>query len=289
MTMQRARIRIESGTLDGRASDPRLFVALAPELEAAERDSRVLAREHRIGDAALWLKGDHLPGKARIRHTLRRRIGLRAPRERELANLEWLRRRLFRVPEPLAAGVLIRGGLLRYQFLALAPLPPHRALDDALPGAPREQRAAWLDELAREVARVHSLHYVHRDLHFRNVLVETGPPASGDRRRLILIDTARGGIALPRRGTDHDLGCLFLDGAGMLATDEQRRFVELYASERVVQGRPVDLRKLLERADRRRRELLERIRREPGRWRRAEPPAVEWRWRELLGSALVSP
>lgn len=280
--MQRARIATGSGTLVGRAADPRLLERLAPEIEAAERDGRVLAREHATPEARLWLKGDHLPGKARLRHSLRRRVGLPAPRERELANLEWLRTRLFRVPRPLAAGVLLRGGLVRYQFLALALLPPHRSLDDELEQTSRERRAERLDELAREVARMHALHFVHRDLHLRNVLVETGHPGSGDRRRLILIDTARGGIALPRRGVDHDLGCLFLDAAGALDRQEQRRFVAFYVSERARQGSEVEPLALLEAADARRRELLARIAREPGRWRRPEPPVREWPWRDLL-------
>jgi hypothetical protein len=242
----------------------------------------VLAREHAVSGLRLWLKGDHLPGHARLRHTLRRGVGMRAPRERELVNLEWLRKRLFRAPKPLAAGVLLRGGLVQYQFLALALLPPHRALDDELEQSPRERRAERLDELAREVARMHALHFVHRDLHLRNVLVETGPPTSGDQRRLILIDTARGGIALPRRGIDHDLGCLFLDAAGALALEEQRRFVELYVAERARQGSAVELPGLLQAADSRRREMLARIEREPGRWRRQAPPVREWRWRDLL-------
>ena len=65
-------------------------------------------------------KAGTLRGKARLRHGLRGALLLRSlPREAEYANLVWLSQRLFRVPRPLAAVSIRRGGLPLYQALLL--------------------------------------------------------------------------------------------------------------------------------------------------------------------------
>jgi Lipopolysaccharide kinase (Kdo/WaaP) family len=235
-----------------------------------------------LGGRAAWIKASHLSGSAAWRYGLRRRLLLRAPpRVRELENLDWLLERLFRAPQPLAAGSITRGMRMRFQFLLMARLDDVRPLDAALEVAPAAERAELLDELAREVARMHALRFVHRDLYLRNVLVRPPFVGPGDPRRLAFVDAWRGGPFHPWRGPAFDLGCLMLDGAGLLDAREQRTFVRLYLSERAVQGRPADASALLAAAARARKSQLERVRREPHRWRRAEPPAPEWDPRAL--------
>jgi len=281
--MSEVRVEFPSGTLRVTCANEALVGELGSQIVLAERESRVLGQRFTALELDVWLKGDHLPGKARVRHSLRRLFGVPAPREREYANFLWLRARLFRTPEPLAAGVLVRGGWLRYQFLCTLALGAHRPLDVALQDAAPDKRRAWLAELAREVARMHALHFVHRDLQWRNVLVTSERiPAHGDQRALTFIDCWRGGTPLPRRAADYDIACLMLEGAGALALDEQRAFFGLYGAERAHQGSPVDARRLLAAAERRRTELLARIAREPGRWRASEPPRPSWDWRAVL-------
>jgi hypothetical protein len=282
--MSVVRVALPSGTLVVTGASQPLVGVIGSAIVHAEREASVLGRRFSAFDRDVWIKGDHLPGKARVRHSLRRALGLRTPREREFANFAWLRARLFRTPEPLAAGVLVRGGLVRYQFLCTLALGAHRALDVALQDATGAQRRAWLAELAREVARMHALHFVHRDLFWRNVLVASErTPTHGDPRALTFIDCWRGGHPLPRRGADYDIGCWMLEGASALSLDEQREFFGLYRTEREHQGSPLDLARLLAAADRRRAELLARIALEPGRWRASEPPRPVWDWRAASG------
>lgn len=282
--MKSARIATERGTLAVTGEDGgELVEALREHVVRAERESTVLAERVELAARAVWLKGDHLPGSASMRHSLRRILGIDAPREREQTNLRWLRTRMFRAPAPLAAGVLLRAGRIRYQFLCMAELGPHRALDAALREASAAQRNAWIGELARETARMHALHFVHRNLHLRNVLATREPrPAVGDPRALTFVDVWRGGHPLPRRAEDYDLACLMLEGARALDTAEQRELIAIYCSERAHQGSPVDPSRLLAAADRRRGELLDRISREPGRWRAIEPPLETWNWRAIV-------
>jgi hypothetical protein len=266
------------GTWSGVEGEPG---ALARLVEAAD-SARVAEQPIGAAHADLWLKGDHLPGSARWRHSLRRLCGLGAPRVREFHCLQWLRARLFRCPRPLAAAVYVRSGVTRYQVLALQRLEHVVALDDAWPRASPDERGAWIDELAREVARMHALHFVHRDLFVRNVLVDrSAPPERGDPRRLLLCDAWRSGAALPRRGVAHDLACLMLDGAELLSSDEQRRFARVYASEREAQGSPIELARLLEAASRARARLIDRLQRQPERLRDRPAPRSAWDWRVL--------
>jgi len=259
------------GSIEGAALDE-----LARVVGAAARNQRVLAERVELGGVNVWIKGDHLPGKARVRHSLYARLGRPTPREREFDRLRWMRARLFRTPEPLFTGALRSAGLLRYQFLAMAPLAAHEPLAEALRSGNESIRNEWIRELAREVARLHTLHFVHRNLFFRNVLVDRTPtPVVGEHRRLILIDPWRGGTPLPRRGVDYDLGALMLDAAQAWSFDEQLAFCREYFGERAAQEKPASPSTLLERAARRRSELA----------RRAPATArVEWDWRALAAA-----
>lgn len=259
------------------AVEPALAALLGP-----PHTSRALE----LGGRAAWIKASRLSGKAAWRYGLRRTcLRLAPPRVRELENLDWLAERLFRAPQPLAAGYVVRGARMGFQFLLMGRMEDVRSLDSALDVAEPRERAELLDELAREVARLHALRFVHHDLYMRNVLVRPPHVGPGDPRRLCFVDAWRGGPFYPWRGPAFDLGCLMLEGAGLLDEGEQRKFFRLYVAERAVQGRPADGPLLLEAAGRARAAQLEQVRREPHRWRRADQPAPEWDVR-CLGASI---
>jgi tRNA A-37 threonylcarbamoyl transferase component Bud32 len=241
---------------------------------ADEHRGSKLAAAVRIAEVDAWLKVDPLASGAAWRYAWFHWFGLRAPFAREYANLHWLREHGLRAPEPLAAAVLTRRGKTCYQLLAAAAIGPHESLHDALTDGHPLHRAGWIAELAREVARMHALGFVHRDLFLRNVLVDAED-------RLVFIDCRRGGRASPWRGPDYDLACLMLEGAHCLGFEEQLELLRNYFELRAARGGAVDVRAALETANRRREELLERIAREPGRWRSRVPPREHWPWREL--------
>ena len=93
-----------------------------------------------------------------------------------------------------------------------------------------------LDELADEVARMHALHFVHRDLYPRNLLVR-GPDRA---RRIVFLDAWRGGARLQLRGPAYDLGCLFLHLPEWLSVERQQRLFERYLAQRAIQGKPAE-------------------------------------------------
>ena len=230
---------------------------------AAERRGEALDFD---GERA-YLKGGPLPGKAALRHGLRAML-LRQPppRLRETANLRWLDEHNFQVPLPLAAGVLWRAGLPRYQFLLTRWVGQARTLDRVLDEDTPQERRPILDELAREVARMHGLGFVHRDLYPRNLLA-LDPSAT---RRVFFLDAWAGGPGAGLRGPAYDLACLFLE-ADRLEPQEQRAFLETYCAVRKADGRPVPSR-LLASVARNRRGLLRRLAREPARLRGRPQP-----------------
>lgn len=274
--MKSVRVATARGQLVGAEEWPGLLAELAHVVVDAEREGRVLGGPLERAGRHLWLKGDHLPGSARWRYSLRRWFGSPLPREREARNLVWLRERLFRAPRPLAAAVLVRAGLVRYQVLVFAPLPAHRTWLDAWSDATVAERARWSAELAREVARLHALHFVHRDLFLRNVVI--GRDATGgDARELWFLDAWHAPHALPGRGVSYDLGCMLLDAVALFTAEELAAWLSLYASERAAQGSPVELRNLLPEAARHRRALVARRNARAG-----APVPVEWDFRPFL-------
>lgn len=222
-------------------------------------------------DRRVYVKGGPLVGRARWRHALRARLlRVEPPRLAEYMNLCWLTERLFQTPIPLVAGAFVRRGTVSHQFLATAEVAPaidlQRFLEKREPG-----RQGVLDELARELARMHALHFVHRDLFARNVLV--GEPCAG--RRVYFLDAWRGGCRLQSRGSVYDLACFFLHAPELLSAGEQAGFFELYARERALQGRPIDA-GLASRIARERTRLVRRISRDPGRLHGHTPPTLDW-------------
>lgn len=275
--MERLSLTTVLGRLHVVAASEALARAALEPLLAAALDRASVSRPVELQGRAGWLKGGPPRGSAALRYGLRWRLARRAPpRGRELANLDWLRARLFRAPEPLFAGWIVRGAQLRYQALVSARIADAQRLDEALERSLARERRELVDELAREVARLHALRFVHHDLYLRNVLVTRPHAGEGDPRRLVFVDAWRGGPYEPWRDAAYDLGCLMLEGASVLREDEQRALVAAYLEERAAQGRPADAPLLLAAATRERARQLARVRRQPARWRGAGEPAPEW-------------
>ena len=259
------------------------------EMEEAARLGARLAREGAVvgelrefGKQRVYLKGAPLATKPSWRHAIRQHLLRRpAPRLSEYMNLSWMTERHFQVPLPIAGGALWRGGRPRYQFLMTCAVPGAVDFADFL-GEPEAARGAVLEELAREVARLHALHFVHRDLYPRNLLVA---PANGG-RRVYFLDAWRGGSRFQSRGPAHDLGCFFLSAAELLTSEEQARFLADYADERTAQGQPLTGDWLGDAARARAAEWT-RLDRHPARRRGRELPRREWNPRALLAAHSV--
>jgi tRNA A-37 threonylcarbamoyl transferase component Bud32 len=226
-----------------------------------------------------YLKGSHLEGRARWRHALRALVLARPlPRVAERANLLWLRERLFLAPRPLAAGWLAQGRAPRYQFLYTEEVAGALGFEAFLAAAAERERAAVLDELAGELARMHALGFVHHDLYPRNLLVRDAREPG----RVVFLDAWRGGPPPQLRGADYDLACFMLEGARLFSHAEQRRFFERYFAERAAQGRPAEPSRVLRRARAQRARLRARLVRRPRELRGAPPPPADW---DALGLA----
>lgn len=208
------------------AGSPELFEAALPILETLPGERGVRA----LGPFTTYYKGSPLRRRPALRHFLRGRFGLEIPRLQEFSNLEWLRAHGFRAARPLLAGV--RGTWPRFQFLYTELVPDASTLAEAFPRAEAAQRRAWLEPLARDLARLHALGFVHRDLFARNLLV-----GRHDDPRCTFLDAWRGGPGRGLRGPDHDLACLFLDGAHLFAPEEQALLLTTYREESLRAGR----------------------------------------------------
>lgn len=259
----------------------RLRVVGATEALAREAAERITDRARAEGTCGEWvelagarayLKAEPLRGRARLRHALRGAVLRRPlPRLAEYANLEWLRERWFQAPRPLAAGCVTSAGCARWQFLLTREVEDAWTLPELLAeGA--ENPTDVLDELAGEVARMHALHFVHRDLYPRNLLVLAR--GATPRRRIVFLDAWRGGERIQLRGPAHDLGCFFLDAPEWLDPPLQLRFFARYVAGRAAQGKPVEEAPLRRAVLAARAAQLARLSREPDRLRgRALPPA----------------
>lgn len=235
------------------AGEVALFEAVRPALEGLAEAARKDAGVRQLGPFPSYFKGSGLRPRPALRHFIRRRFGLEIPRLQEFSNLEWLRAHGFRAPRPLLAGV--RGPWPRFQFLYTEFVPEVRTVAEAFPEAEPGTRRAWLGQLARDLARLHGLGFVHRDLFARNLLV-----GSADDPRCTFLDAWRGGPRRGSRGPDHDLACLFLDGASLFRADEQELFLTTYREESRRVGRRLP-RSWPERLETARNALLERERR----------------------------
>jgi hypothetical protein len=211
-----------------------LFEGVRAELEAsadAHGSTHNSARGPRaLGSQTAYFKGSRLGPGPSLRHALRRALGGEIPRLQEFENLAWLRARGFLAPRPLLAGVLARGGRPRYQFLFSEFVPDAPDLAAFLPRAAPEARATILTALARDLAGLHALGFVHHDLFPRNLLAcrtETGA-------RCAFLDAWSAPPGRARRGPEHDLACLFLEG--MLSAAETALVLDVYGEERARLG-----------------------------------------------------
>ena len=272
--MERVQRTGPQGTWRALGRDRKTCEQALASVEAGAGRSEALEAAVLLGNQRAWLKGGPLRGSAAWRYGLRRALlNVQAPRVRELVNLLWLRAHAFQAPAPLAAGTLELGLRARYQFLATELVEHAGHLEEWLPQAGLTERAQVLDELAREVGRMHALGFVHRDLYPRNVLVT---PASAQVRRLVFLDAWRGGPRAGLRGPEYDLGCFMLAGASLLDGAEQRQLFHVYARTRAEHGRPLQLERFLQETATCRRHLVAQLAVEPHRWRGSRPPLVEW-------------
>lgn len=263
------RIRTTQGTLRLRVAEPELREPVKELILRLSSEGNALGTELAVAGRRAWVKASPLRPRVGVRHALRHLV-LRQhlPREREFDNLRWLRERLFEAVEPLAAGGLIHAGRPRFQVLVSALEEGASPFEEVFPGASRGERSDLLRELAGEISRLHALHFVHRDLFPRNLLVRERHAG----RRLVLLDTWAGGPGPGLRGPAYDLACWFLE-PDLFTEEETRLFWGAYIQGLEAQGaRPQP--DLAARVDRARRALIERLRREPGRLRgRAMPGA----------------
>lgn len=257
--------RVASGTLTGLVAGAEWI----PELtRCAEQPGPAAIEICEFQKTRFVLKRSALRGSAARRHAVRGLFGLKAPRLAEFQNLAWLRTRLFHAPRPLFAGVVTKFGLPGVQFLATEFLPESKTLGEFL--AEAAPRGAVLATLAREVARLHSLGFVHRDLYPRNLLVRG--------TSIAFLDAWRGGAGIHSRGPTYDLACLMLYGADWLTQSEQERFFSDYLRERAGQDRPVSApQQFAARIERDRARLRERLARRPHERRGRELPSAQWR------------
>jgi hypothetical protein len=173
---------------------------------------------------------------------------------REQANLVWLRERLFQAPSPLAAGFMTRAGLPCFEFSLIEAIADAETLDAFLRGVPfssdgaegrapsvgAQERARVLTELARELARMHALRFVHGELSPDRVIV--GPRS--DLARVYWPPSANGGPRLSTRGTVSEAASFTARCSAIASEPELRAFTAAYIDERMAQGRPVDARRL---------------------------------------------
>jgi len=267
--------RSESGgaTLRVRAQDePLADAAHALALALAAAGARTLGFDQLAG-RSVHVKAGALGGSAGWRYGLRRLCGGALPREREYANLEWLRARRFLAPEPLACASVCSGVRARFQLLVTAAVPGATTLEELLRDGSEVARRAALAELAREVARFHALRWVHRDLFPRNVLVARSP----DGGSLWFLDCWKSGAPRPGRGAAYDLACFLLRAPELVGAELQREFLEQYFDGRSVQGAAVrDRARFLAALGAARAGLVARLAARPAEWRGHAAPVERW-------------
>lgn len=245
--------------------DEDLFEPILPIALDAARAGRSDGRFLEAGGRSGYWKGSAFRGKARLRHAMRMAVLRRpAPRRKEIENLRWLREHGFDAARPLVGGILWRGWGPVFQFLLTETVPGARTLEECFCEDPAAPRGAILESLALLVARMHSLGFIHHDLHARNILVTT-------EGRIVFIDAWRGGPPPQLRGRSYDLACLLVEGAELFSREEQALFFDAYFGP---DTRGAERARLLRRAERSRRVLVRRLRerRRP----RAVLPTLEW-------------
>ncbi|MDF1837672.1 MAG: lipopolysaccharide kinase InaA family protein [Planctomycetota bacterium] len=192
--------------------------------------------ESTCGFQGYW-KGGPLRFKTAVRYQAKQRLlGLQHPRRSEFENLNWLRARMFCAPRALAAAEFRQHGLVRHQWLYTESMPNRRTWSEAWPELLPPGRERCIVHLADEVARMHSLHFVHRDLFPRNLMVD---PSKGAEQPVGFLDAWAGGPGMGLRGPAYDIACLALDWPDSWTDPEQALFLNRYLDRRNAHGKPV--------------------------------------------------
>lgn len=257
-----------------------------PWLASVPRDERISGRRARIAEREVVVKAG--PIGRPLRTAARSWVsGMRTPAELEFKHLSWLRRRLFRCVEPVAALSVRRVGRPVAQLFASAVVPGARPFEAACREGNPDERCAWLRELGGELARMHALSFVHADLYARNILVARNADVvsptdtSGYGRSLVFLDAWAGGVSpwarLRPMGVERDLGTFLTEALEWLGDGEVEVLLRSYAAGRSAQGRPVDTRgRWLRKIAGARRREVQRLARRPARLRGKPLPSLEW-------------
>lgn len=174
-----------------------------------------------------WYKHDRWRAKTSWRYALKRLLGLPLPRRAEFANLEWLRARCFLAAEPLVVGEWRRAGIPRYGFLITRQVERASTIDQGWTLRSPEERRALLVELARELARMHALRFVHRDVYARNLLVREDQGQG----RIVFLDCWAGGPGWNWRSAHYDVQCLRDDAQRWCQPEEWELWTATYSAE----------------------------------------------------------
>jgi hypothetical protein len=245
-------------------------------IERVEREGfPVLARFESVGNRNGYWKGAPLRTKTALRYRVKQvLLGQSLPRRSEFKNLIWLRERLFAAPRPLAIGEWHGRGGIRYQWLFTETLEERVTWSEAWGGLEAPQRSPLILHLADEVARMHALHFVHRDLFPRNLMVA---PVSHP-QPVAFLDAWAGGPGLGLRGPSYDIACLALDWPDTWERAEQALFLERYRLGRAAQGKPIrNVRGWLQSVERQRDAWVGKLEASPRRRGGRPVPKAEWR------------
>lgn len=208
------------------------------------------------GSGWVYLKVNLYPRRS---ESLRRALA-GDPATREFKNLTRLLEERIPCPKVLARGRLStwsRGLLM--SFLVVEEVPHSIDLESLLLQETKLSEAARMEALktlGRQVGELHKTGFVHRDLHFRNVLAVSQADTS---MSFIFIDSPKGQWTalrrLRRKGHIHDLSCLFKHAPQDLTVRERAAFLRAYR----LGGPPTaDSRAFVKDASQRARVLMER-------------------------------
>lgn len=211
--------------------DPDAFESLREEWQSLALHGDKTARWVDMPGGRSYWKGGPLLGKASLRHAMRRWFMRQPlPRLREFDNLRWLRSHGLGAAEPLVAGAYFEGGRPRHQLLSVREVAGAVEMGQALKSGTAPERARALVVLATDLARMHALGFVHRDLFPRNVLWRASDAS------VHFIDAWRGGPGFGLRGPTYDLGCWLVFAVDLLTPDEVESFLSAYAQAREAAG-----------------------------------------------------
>ncbi|MCP5023028.1 MAG: hypothetical protein GY930_14805 [bacterium] len=250
--------------------DPRALLARFEN----EDHPRIAGFEDVSGYSGYWKAGP-LRTKTAWRYGIKQRLLAQAhPRLAEFRNLVWLRERLFAAPRPLAVGEWRRAGLVRHQWLFTEQMPGRKPLSEEWSELEEPDRKGCILHLADEVARMHSLHFVHHDLFPHNIMVG----GMDDPQPIAFLNAWAGGPGFCLRGPSYDIACLALRWPGEWEREEQALFLQRYLESLNAQGRPIrNLAHWVRSIERQRATWVHKLQASPRRRGGRPVPCAEWR------------